>query len=318
MALPVVTKTWQFNVNNSIPAQGSNLLTMRRVMRLLVNALVGFALAPWTVRGSSDSVAAAMDATNRWVADTNLVWAGAGVHSWIVLRQTGISATFEVCIDLFSSTPGNATILVSTVGFTGGTTSARPTATDEVALITGQQWCDNLDIGHVLDVWQSTDGQCTRVAILSQSTNLVGFFLFDRPLDPVTGWTNPWVATVRGIASGACFTLATHYAQAACNGRRTTTMSLYLTAEAYNSSAVPLTTAIGNVVNEISNEWDLPAMGIVCITSGNRGRHGGLADIWWKPEGIAHGDTGPNDISRQFLALGGMFLPWNGTVAVLA
>lgn len=317
MTLPVLTKTWQFNVNQSVAAQGSALASMRRVMRTIVNSLVGFATLPWGVRGSSDSVTAAMDSTNRWIADSNLVWAG-GAHSWIVLRQTGVSSTFEICIDLFSGSSGSATVVFSSVGFTGGTTSARPTATDEVVSLAAGVWCTGTDVAHVVHAMQSTDGKATRITVCSQSTILATFFLFDVPLTPVTNWATPVVVHTRGASSGFAITLATMNTGTAAFGRRTVSMPLYFTCEGFLGYPVPSTSLIGGVVNEISGEWDLPSIGLACSTAGNRGVHGGLPDIWWKPEAIGHGDTGPNDITRQFVAMGGVFLPWNGSVVVLA
>ena len=317
MAIPILTKTWQFDVNQSVTAQGSALATMRRVMRTIVDSLVGFATLPWVVRGSSDSVAAAMDSTNRWLADANLVWSG-GTHSWIVLRQTGVSATFEICIDLSSGSAGIITVAFSSTGFTGGTTSARPTAADEVVSLSANQWCTGTDVAHVVHAMQSTDGKATRVAVCAQSTTLATFFLFDSPLDPVTNWADPVVVHTKGIGSGFVITLATMNTSTTAWGYQTVAMPLYFTRGGFAGYSMASTSSIGGVGNEISGEWDLPGMGVACSTAGKRGRHGGLADIWWKPEGIGHGDTGPNDVTRQFVAMGGVFLPWDGSVVVLA
>lgn len=315
MSLPTLVHTWQFNPNQAIAPQGSALATGRALMRAIVNSMVGFASTPWTVRGSSDSAVGAMDNVNRWLADSNLVWAG-GAHSWIVLRQTGIHATFEICIDLNSGSVNALTVVVATSGFTGGSSTARPTATNEVVHITGQGWFQGTDIAYKLHAMQASDGSSTRIAVCSSSTLLSTFMQFDLPIDPVVGWTAPYVVTVRGGVSHA-IALSTHNSSAAAHGYRTVAMPLLFTAEAALGSILALTGSIGNVANEINSEWQLYPMGLACTTTGNRGRHGHLADIWWKPEGLGHGDTFPAGGTRTFVCFGGIILPWNGSVPAL-
>jgi hypothetical protein len=317
VALPVLAKTWLYAVNQSIAPQGSALATMRRVLRTLVDSMLGFATSPWAVQGSSDSVTAGMDAVNRWVADANLVWSG-GSRSWIVLRQTGIGATFEVCFDLSSGSSQIMTAVVSWVGFSGGSTSARPTAADELIVANNAQWCSGSDVAHVIHAMQADDGSSTRVHVVSQSTLQVSFLLFDLPMDPITGWSTPGVCVVRGATSGTIGTLTNFNSSAFSVGRHSGTMNLHWTAEAAGGSVLPSTGSIGNVANEISSEWAVSPIGVVCLASPRRGRHGRLADIWWAEEGVAHGDTYPNDASRQFVTFGGMVFPWNGSVPVLA
>src|SRR5574338_1505169 len=99
MALPTLIKTWQIVRNVSIPSLGSTLAHSRRIWKTIKDQMIGFGSNPWTVRGSSNSVAAGMDSVDRWAADANLVWGG-GTHSWIVLRQNQIATNYEVCIDL--------------------------------------------------------------------------------------------------------------------------------------------------------------------------------------------------------------------------
>ena len=42
MALPTLSKTWQFNVNNQTTAQGSVLADCRKTLRAIKNAMIGF------------------------------------------------------------------------------------------------------------------------------------------------------------------------------------------------------------------------------------------------------------------------------------
>jgi hypothetical protein len=318
MPLPTLSKTWQHNVNQVIPAQGSNLATNRRNFKLLKDSLIGFGTLPWTTRGSSNSTTAGMDAVDRWATDADLVWGG-GVHSWYVFRQTGIATNFEMCLDLNSSSPYIGTLAVSpSVGFTGGSTSARPTATDEIVLINNNVLggAYNGDVDTKLHVMQSTDGQCTRVMFWAQNGNTT-FYLFDKPNNPVSGWTNPSVsiAIAGGLGGAVVASLGNLLTAANGRGRGTSTMNLYLTAEGIGSS--------GNLMDLLTqvNDFDSNApffpIGLLSLTTSHRGRHGSLFDLWYGMTIIANSDTYPNDASRQFAQLGDLILPWNGSVPLI-
>lgn len=317
MALPTLSKTWQFNVNQALAATGTVLLTLRSVMRAFVNSLLGFGSSPWTCRGSSNGVTAGMDLTNRWAADTDLVWA-AGTRSWIVLRQTGIGSTFEICIDLNSSNSYFVSMFYSFVGFSGGSVSARPTASDETAVISSGQWTSSVDVAYKLHVLQSSDGKSIRMFCCTSSTVLNSFMAIDVPDNPSTGWTNPLVATWRGGNSGFAITLTTHNTATAAVAKHSgTLMSVYFTAEAFGGTVLPAAANLGNNANEISSEWELYPIGLGSSTVTRRGRIGSLPDIYWKPEGVGHGDTFPNDATRTFVSFGGVVVPWNGSVPAL-
>lgn len=80
-----------------------------------------------TVKGSSDGTTAAMDGTDRIGSDPGTIVASP--LKWIVIDLANMSGGFEI---LLSWTSASQRIYVSPNGtFTGGTTSARPTGTDE-------------------------------------------------------------------------------------------------------------------------------------------------------------------------------------------
>lgn len=317
MALPTLVKTWQLSINQTVTAQGSTTATMQRVLRTIKDRLKGFGTAPWTVVGSSNSTVAALDSVDRWTTDANLVGNAAGsVHAWIVLRQTGIATNYEICIDLINSTLINATIAISpSAGFTGGTTTARPTATDETLPMNNANLSSGVDTTHQIHVWQSTDGQCTRVAVWRGSTNMCMFWMFDKPANPVTGWTNPSVGLAQGSTSGLAVTatglLST--ASALLRGKGVSIMSLAMTAEGYASGPLALLTDIGTIANDLDTSWPFFPIGLCSITLNNKGRHGSVFDMWLKPTSVLDGDTFPNDANaRQFIAMGPLILPWTG------
>lgn len=325
MPLPTLSKTWQYNVNQTVVAGGSIQLTCQALFLTIKNTLKGFGTLPWAVRGSSDSATAGMDAVDRWVTSANLVGGTSGVaHSWIVLRQTGIATNFELCIDLTSNAYTSQTIIISpSAGFTGGSTTNRPTATDEIVLINGGASWSNVNANHVVHGMQSTDGQCTRLVVWRASTNLCTFLFFDKPANTVSGWTNPsvggWLSSTTSIAN--VYSILGHATSSTLRGRGTATMTVAFSGEGSFSSGNNLaqTTDVGTVQNDFDANWPIFPIGIYSTTALHRGRHGTISDLWWKPIGVGNaGDTFPNDGSRQFVAFGDLIFPWNGSVPVVA
>ena len=319
MALPTLSKTWQFNVNNQTTAQGTALADCRKTLRGIKDAMIGFATNPWTVRYSCDSVTAgtAGDGVDRWSADTNLVWANAGTaHSWIVLRQTGIGTTYELLISCENSTPSNLTLLTSISGFSGGSKTARPTATDELTIASSGQWISGGDVSNRWSVMQSTDGQCTRI-LVGYSGIFATLIVLDKPNNPTTGWSTPNFSALY-FANGGLNTnttgVITTIVPLARSRIGSTNGSVSLTIEGIGNNFSTDTT-IGNIANEVDSSWDMWPLGIACITSGARGRHGSLFDLWAVSTVRASGDMIPADGSNQFAVFGNFVLPWNGSAA---
>ena len=319
MALPTLSKTWQFNVNNQTTAQGTALADARKTLRGIKDAMIGFATNPWTVRYSCDSVTAgtAGDGVDRWSADTNLVWANAGTaHSWIVLRQTGIGTTYELLISCENSTPSNLTLLTSISGFSGGSKTARPTATDELTVASSVQWINGTDSSNRWSVMQSTDGQCTRI-LVGYGGNFTTLIVLDKPNNPTTGWSTPNFSALYWNGGGLNTNTTGIFSTIGPNARSrigSVNGSVSLTIEGIGNNFSTDTT-IGNIANEVDSSWDMWPLGIACITSGARGRHGSLFDLWAVSTVRASGDMIPADGSNQFAVFGNFVLPWNGSAA---
>ena len=197
MAIPARTRTYAFNVNQTFRSTGVALSDAQRLMRALKNSLKALGASAWTVRYSCDSSVAGTvgDGVDRWSADAALVW-GATARSWIVLRQTGSGANFEVCIDLNSATTTNATIVVSfATSFSGGSTTARPTAVDEKVLISAAAWHSiPASTNHQLHIMVGDDGKVTK--FFFTATNVVrGYVDLSVAEGVISQWLNPWVAS---------------------------------------------------------------------------------------------------------------------------
>jgi hypothetical protein len=315
-------KTWQYSVNNTVAALGAITTTHARLLRSIKNTLLAFGTLPWTVVGSSNSVAAGLDAVDRWAADGNLVWANEGnAHSWIVLKQTGIGSNFQLLINCSPADTWNRVVNViasPNAGFTGGSTTARPTATDEVDLnvSNNEYWAGShsADGQFVYHVMQSTDGQCTRI-LTARAGAVCGFWLLDKAKNPVTGWTYPFVGIVKGDTTGDVATIATLAATSAkFAGWGTAYMNMYATHEVANSNNIP---TLSTVPNDLSTKYPVFPIGLLSETAGQRGRHGDLFDLWWGLTAVATGDFYPGDASKQFVQLGDVIFPWNGGAITL-
>ncbi len=323
MALPSKVKTWLHTVNGSTAATGTASVTARNVMYALKVALVGFA-GGWVVMDSSAGAGAAPAGTDTWLAATNLIGAAAASnHSWIRLRQTGIATNFELCIDMNSTNLYNATIVVSpAAGFVNvaNPEKNRPTATDEIVLITTSTWgacASTSDATQVLHVMQSSDGQCTRV--VTMAANVVnGLWILDKPANPVTGWTNPSVSYAVGAATEVGTSTIAQLLAVAGNarGKGASAMNLFFTCEGTAAAALGSTLVS---VNDLDSSYPFLGVGVGSPTAANRGRHGSMFDMYM---GLASpgtsGDTFPLAGTNLWALFGDLILPWNGTAVTTA
>lgn len=324
MTLPSLTKTYQFNVNQKlVAAQGA--ASASKLIRTIKNSLTGFGLSPWTTQYSCNSVAAgtAGDGVDRWTTDANIVWAAAASpHSWYVLRQTGIATNFELCIDCLAS-QNMTTVISPSAAFSGGTTTARPTAADEIVVSSNTYWGFNsVAVIHFLHVMQSTDGAVTRLVInnnYNSSAGLpalknMGFWSFEKPTLPSTGWTNPSASLVLGGNNAEVITSANLFQAANLKGKAASSMTMFYSCETRNNAA--LFNVFTNP-NDFSGEFPMLTIGIYSDTASNIGRHARATDMYYGLANLPAGFTYPTDGSNQFAQFGVIILPWNGTNPII-
>lgn len=318
MALPVLTKTWQYDVNQSIAASGTILTDNRTLMLAVKDSLIGFALSPWTVNYSCDGVVAGVagDAVDRWNVIGDLAWDSAGnPHSWMVLQQAGLGGG-QFLIDLNGFNSQNISLVFSKTGvFAGGTTLNRPTAVDEVVVLNNAAWLSSsafsvVNVGHVV---QSTDGQCTRV-ILCSGGFAVGTWIIDLATDVLAGWASPMIVFGGGAGSANDYpTYSNLFTAANFHGYQGADMPLYLTCEGFNNASVGQTQVYAN---DLDGAWPMAPCGLFCTTLGLRGRNGRVFDLWYGSTVPLTGDTYPAGVGRTFAQFGDIIVAWNGTAVV--
>jgi hypothetical protein len=319
MALPTLDKTWQFDVNNQLTSLANAQHDNAQVLISIKDALKGFASNPWVVIASSDSVVA--DGNDNWSdPTTDVIWGLPGnPHSWIQLRQTGIDTNFEIIIE--AGDPGSSyrdiTLAMSPkIGFTGGSTTARPTASDEVILLNDARYFDSaFTFDARMHYMQSTDGQCTR--IIGYASTLTGgprlIWIFDKLKDPVSGWTTPAIGSADSSTISGRYALL-HDDDQYTHGYQNGPFDVYLTCESYGSGVGTLGTLLTGP-NNINGTYPIMGMGAHSETPGNRGRHGTLHDLWWGLQSVSDLETYGGEF-RTFVQFSDLIFPWNGTVPI--
>lgn len=317
MTLPTLDKTWQF-YHGTITG-GSYAISNRQMFWQAKNAMITFASSPWLVWGSSNSVAYGNnDGVDRWVTDSNVVWGYIGqAHSWIVLRQPGMSNAM-VCLDAygFSGLFTYWSIMFLPTGPTvDGSLTMRPQApADEFGFDrygylgpTDASWTG---YSHVL---QSTDGQVTRVVTCRSGVN-PGFWNFELAKNPITAWSP--AATMWCAGSNSNADTAT-YAQLCSSHDRTMSRistalaNLYMGSEGFGASSVGQQMTFPD--DDTSEYCMLPA-DFISDTTPTRGVKGRAYDLWWASTATATGDTYPGDGSNAFAQFSDLIVPWDGTV----
>lgn len=341
MSLPTPVKTWQYNVNNLGAASGASGITFtRNVLFFLKNGLLGFASGAPTIGYSCNGVTAGTvnDGVDRWTTTANINPNAPGsAHSWFVFKQPGVASGFQYLISAEVIGSLNSALTLScwaspSAGFTGGTTTARPTATDEVAAVNttaptyfGGGTGTSTSTAYRMHLMQSTDGSCMRFIICMSSIAAVSLVI-DTPSNTVTGWSNPFICWGGGNANTFPTTANMNNSSFSQENGTTlipktviagTTASCILTSE--GSSTLPgfVSTIYGTFANEVDLGWSIWPMGIASITAGVRGRIGSMTDMWWGSRGAITGDT--YDVtSKTFAQFGDLIVPWNGTVPLIA
>jgi hypothetical protein len=325
VSYPSVLKTYLFianaapSINVGYGGTGATATDANDLALKLKNILKGFASSPWTIAYSCNGTTAgtAGDGVDRWSASADIVHAAGGVaHSWMVLKQTGISANFQLLIDFNTATSYQASISCSpSAGFTGGSTTAAPTATDQcplnnAAIGTASNWGPHSGShSGTLHVIQSTDGSCLR-AIICSSGMAMGAWLLGVPQQVPAGWTNPFIGWVfssgTNASEGVLYANITRTANARARVS-SSNFAAYLTTEGCNASEMG---AQLTGPNDIDASYPMAGIGIVSTTTvGTRGRLGSLTDVW---AGLVTLSTASTYGTKAFAQFGDLIFAWDG------
>jgi hypothetical protein len=335
MRFPVLQKRWQVEANIAGASGAGNLQDHQETLLAIKDALVGFATLPWTVSQSSDSTA--VDSSDLWDTYTDLVWAAAAPHSWIVLQHPVRPS--QVMFDLDNAAPRKLHFYWSpSGGFSGGTISARPTASDEIdasdALL---NWFANISSSFTSKIiaLHSEDGTCTRIVGAQHASSKPALVMM---LEQLTDRGEDWNAPSPGeavffaspgstVADGAG-SVATFYRPATAPGHIYHDGSAYtarIATVAYDNGTLGLLAeqTAGNTGNELGtgSPFALAPLWLVSDDVGVRGVLGGIVDAWAGPDSVAQGHTYPAaSAERVLFQADQLVLPWtgDGTVPAIA
>lgn len=270
----------------------------------------------WAVRGSSDGATASVsDTVDRWTDYSKITFATSGARSWIVLQQVNIGVApgyMQLLLDCSIASAQGQSMNISispAAGFTGGGTTAAPTATDAVSLLAGAILPTTLPTtasGGCVRVMAS-DGQSTR-AFLCNGGVVQALLWVEKARNPEAYWTNPYVGFVKAP------TIA-NLVQTAAAGPKTTlaasTTTLRLSGETAKGGLVTET-----LLNRPDGDgcWNFLPTGFISENTASRGKPGEPWDMYLAPSVLpdgayARGTGNPWD----WIVMGDVLIGWDGS-----
>jgi hypothetical protein len=296
-------KTWSV-YDVFLPNSTSYAPTIWNIKNIFVSS------GKWTVVSSSDG-SANFGAVDYWTTSANCIWANAGSnHSWVVLKNLNLSSSgagFQVCFDLSSSTIYNGTVVFSvSAGFTGGSLTARPTATDESILISNTR----IFYGYSGNIHISSDGECTRW--FGGSAGLcTSVYLFEKVKNAPSWWTIPVIVSGKVSNTATSIVVYTNYgASGAAYGSILSAISPFamLMPCYYNSSWYGyFSNNYGNQPN-YDGGWPVFPTYLASMEYARPGIYGCLYDFYWVAVTMPEGTYLPTDTNSKGMFCYGDFV----------
>ncbi len=337
MALPSIAKNWQILPNQSLAAQATVLAQARDMLLAFKTALMG-GHSGWydtdgnsvlATTGGATHVASCNSSTVSTVSDlctstSSFVWSGASAFSWFIVSCPGIAPDFQLYIGCKSVSEWDLEMYAFPTGYDViGTTTARPTATDEVAIMTAgsPRWGapSSIQKSTRWHFWLATDGSGFRMVQTRKSFENIWFEL-QSIVDAPDGITNAWAATYYGSGDrvnpgdSTINTLQNHSQAARFKTRvGSTNINIMLSFAGIWGGYLPHK-------SNITNKWQLVPVSFVSIVANNEGPLGTLADVYLFNSGsvtpyfYTTAGGGGNGITlgtnAEFAAFGAFAYPW--------
>lgn len=332
-SIPTPTLTWDTSKKNqAVAGQASTLLTNQTLQLSIKNALLGLSgiTNTPTCKGSSSSVAAGMDAVDRWAAATNIVTANAGsAHSWFVFEFPGINdGSGHKLQMLWNMSGGQSNGYLCDIwcsakaGFTGGSTTARPTATDEQQIngaVTTQFGTNSIqnwkfDIiaestGKIFHLVMCFSNVCPVYALIAAPTPTIDAVTTGQP----SGWDYPWLLIWEGTNSVANIVNSTQLFSFASRHLSRHGASALNTALEYEGGNFIQSGQPAAAANGITGQLPILGHGLWSNTAAGFGRLGYVPDLFFVSETAfaAIGSTiGSDDNHRLWFVVGSLLIPW--------
>lgn len=330
------TKTWTkystFIVPGSGPTPQAGQTQANSDGRLLFYRLkTTFLAAGWTVVRScgyyDDGGGAAwhFGTADHWPDAESVRWKEAdNKFGWIVLKNTNLHAVgngFQVLIALNHD---RANTIYGTLsfacegGYTAGSETVRPTATDEVVLLNDDLW--NPDAGvmfenSAVNIWYPSDGTSFRLwwGRSITGTSLSPVWFFERLVDTPAWLDKPVIVLMIKIdLASNVFGQTIGYpgrAYFCCDDLKGLGFALSL--EASNAGA--LINHAACKVPDMGGRWPVFPISAVSTSLLARGYLGRLTDLWAVPSTLAFGDYMPSTGGKEYVVINTLLMPNDGT-----
>lgn len=316
--LPTLAKTWLVSGDLTNTTVGS-YNGYPELFVLIKNQLKAYG---WVVVRSNNGVVA--NTSDNLNSASDMPQVAAPNQPWIVLRNPTTSVSMLWVFNDF----GRITFSWSpAAGYTGGTTTTSPTATDEQHMLSAAFWASDEAgwDGNILPkmharVFSTTDGKCTRMVNYQADGTCKSVMMFEQLDKPQMG--NPVVAAFfPGENVGSTFN-PQGPSRAYFNTRRfadsnaqtgTDPHDCVVTSDALVSSGALLMTQNQGVAG-----YPLSPVGLVAYENDGStfvGWIGNLMDVWFSTDiaTLATGSTFPLVGSSQFIKFGDLVFPWDGS-----
>lgn len=316
MNLPARAKEWRVFGNQVQHAAATAAL---HAAQGWINAKTLFLLSQGIVCvGSSDGTTAGMDGVDRIGLDpSKVVSNAAGAHSWWVGEC--VADGWQFLIDFNTANNYTATLVWSPEGvFTGGSTTARPTAADQIVNRDQTDWFIG-NTTHPVNwtLLMSADGQnftltAARAATLSVS------WMMGRIQDPRSFLVYPFYCNQmanRDITNGPGTYQSVSGGNSDCFSVRVPTSPFIarcrLTGQFAGSTSQLLCAQFSSMLNSFTGKYDVEQPGLKQNSAPDAARYGTLPDHFFT-RGVPNGSliSNPPEPGLVAIALGTWVLPW--------
>jgi hypothetical protein len=308
MAVLTNTKTWNKIYRSVVGGTDSIKTTLRTLKNDLITA--GFSHVE-----SCDGVSTSTS-VDLWDSDSDLVWAIEGSsHSWIVLSNETMESGLKICINLNNASQYNLSLYLAYSSFSGGTTTNRPIATEEIEVIANENWGvnQNTSLSKQYNLFYSSDGKIVRVHLAYSGTSAYGYWNFERIYNSPTWVTKPVIAHVINAVTPTIRSNTADYINGfGClnyNGRKVLI--------AYGGIYMVLTNALDHAslnAGDYNGDWPCTEIFVISLDPARMGILGSLSDLWYGIDNLSDFDTFPNDSSKTQVVIGDLIQGSDGSV----
>ena len=308
------SKTW---TKTRVTVTGASVIIANKKLLIAIkNQMIS---SGWVFVSSSNKVNSG--GTDYWVSDTDIFMATEGTaHSWIVLQNSSIKTGFQICInmDISDSYARAASIYMSpSSGFSGGSITNRPVATDEVKVNVKSNWwfvaAANTTVS--ANVFVSSDLKCTHI-FLYGGTTIDGIWIFDVPQNCPSWVDNKIVCMV----NSSCL-FSDYDSDAEALGTMKIKESRVLVCFGtlcLGTTCVPTYNGVVNATGDYGTNWPCTPMWLLSTNTSRPGQYGMIYDLWWAPTTtVTTGDYFPGGGSKTQFVFGNIVQGNDGTTVTL-